>query len=74
MSYFCSFSWQTEPPVSPPFSVPLSTTLFLPHTGCQAVLTMNQSLGGFFDCRWGAEVTALHGFRSLSVGPRMGSQ
>lgn len=53
----------------PPFSVPLSPTFFLPHTGCQAVLTMNQSLGGFFDCRWGEEVTGMHGFRSLSAGP-----
>lgn len=29
----------------PPFSVPLSATFFLPHTGCQAALTMNQSFG-----------------------------
>lgn len=53
----------------PPFSVPLSTTLFLPHTGCQAALTMNQSLGGFFDCRWAEEVTWMHGFCSLSASP-----
>lgn len=52
----------------PPFSVPLSTTFFLLHTGCQAVLTMNQSLGGFFDCRWGEEVTGMHDSRSLSAG------
>lgn len=52
----------------PPFSVPLSATFFLPHTGCQPVLTMNQSFGGFFDCRWGEEVTGMHGF-SLSVSP-----
>lgn len=62
---FC-YSWQMEPPF-PPFSLPLSFPFFLPHTGCQAVLTMNQSLGGFFDCRWGEEVTWMHGFLSLSV-------
>lgn len=53
----------------PLFSVPLSTTFFLPHIGCQAVLTMNQSLGGLFDCRWAEEVTGMHSFRSLSIGP-----
>lgn len=54
----------------PLFSVLLSTTFFLPHTGCQAALTMNQSLGGgLFDCRWGKEVTGMHGFHSLSIGP-----
>lgn len=53
----------------PLFSEPLSTTFFLPHIGCQAVLTMNQSLGGLFDCRWAEEVTGMHGFRSLSIGP-----
>ena len=53
----------------PLVSVPLTTTFFLPHTGCQAVLTMNQSFGGFFDCRWGAEVTVVHSFRSLSAIP-----
>lgn len=53
----------------PPFSVPLSATFFLPHTDCQAVLTMNQSLGGLFDCRWGEEVTAMHSFHSLSISP-----
>lgn len=53
----------------PLFSVPLSTTFFLPHIGCQAVLTMNQSLGGLFDCRWAEEVTGMHRFRSLSIGP-----
>lgn len=55
----------------PPFSVPLSPTFFLSlsHTGCQAALTMNQSLGGFFDCRWGAEVTPVRVFCSLSAVP-----
>lgn len=53
----------------PLFSVPLSTTFFLPHIGCQAVLTMNQSLGWLFDCRWAEEVTGMHSFRSLSIGP-----
>lgn len=25
--------------------------------------------GGLFDCRWGEEVTGMHGFHSLSIGP-----
>lgn len=53
----------------PLFSEPLSPTFFLPHIGCQAVLTMNQSLGGLFDCRWAEEATGMHSFRSLSIGP-----
>lgn len=33
----------------------------------------NESIfwGGFFDCRWGAEVTAIRGSRSLSAIPRV---
>lgn len=50
-------------------SKPLSTTFFLPHIGCQAVLTMNQSFGGLFDCRWAEELTGMHSFHSLSIGP-----
>lgn len=46
--------------------LPLS---FPPHTARQAALTMNQSLRGFFDGRWGEEVTWLHSFHSLSACP-----
>lgn len=68
MKCFCSYSWREEPPVPHPLSLYLPLS-FSRHTGCQAALTMNQSLGGFFDCRWGEEVTGVHGFRSLSAGP-----
>lgn len=63
MNAFCSYLLQMVPPV------PLSPSFFPPHTACQAALTMNQSLRGFFDGRWGEEVTWLHSFHSLSACP-----